>query len=117
MALSNFLRAGRFWLNPHYLVSVEDTALALSKRRHGGDLPVILKSIKGEDVILVGDDADQVRRALGADLSSPPPGDDPREETGTEEGESDGDGSCEGRGSGPGRRVAEIAPRLAADTE
>lgn len=62
MSLGNLVRVGRHWINPRYLVRVEDLAHRECGAEKGAMLVVMAP---GEGLTLGCEDADELRRLLG----------------------------------------------------
>lgn len=60
---SILIRAGRFWLNPRFLISVEERGARDSILLPSGN-HMIIKMLRGDSIDLWGEDAEALRRAL-----------------------------------------------------
>lgn len=61
MTLRCLVRVGRWWLNPRYLISIEDPAAPAQPQ---GDDQLVVVMERGEEITLRGEDAALLRRLL-----------------------------------------------------
>lgn len=71
MSLEHLVRVGRRWLNPRYLIQIEDQSHRLPVVN--GDVMIVTME-RGDPIVLYGADATTLRSLLGEASGEPAPG-------------------------------------------